>query len=104
MKRSIIKTTLTAIALTTLVAGPVAAEGEHVAPMKQLAGTKVAGWAGNPLVIAAINAQNAKHASLAQGEIDKMDKTWRAEVKGGGGAMTKSVLDNALSGYLKKVK
>jgi hypothetical protein len=34
MKLSIIKTTMTAIALTRFVAGPVAAEGEHVAPMK----------------------------------------------------------------------
>ncbi len=104
MKLSIIKTTMTAIALTRFVAGPVAAEGEHVAPMKQLAGSKVAGWAASPVVIAAINAQNTKHASLAQGDVDKMDKTWRAEVKSGGGAMTKSVLGNALSGYLKKVK
>ena len=72
--------------------------------MKELAGSKVAGWAASPVVIAAINAQNTKHASLAQGDVDKMDKTWRAEVKSGGGAITKSVLGNALSGYLKKVK
>jgi hypothetical protein len=104
MKLSIIKTTMTAIALTTFVAEPIAAEGEHVAPMKQLAGSKVAGWAASPVVIAAINAQNTKHASLAQGDVDKMDKTWRAEVKSGGGATTKSVLGNELSGYLKKVK
>jgi hypothetical protein len=104
MKLSIIKTTMTAIALTTFVAEPIAAEGEHVAPMKQLAGSKVAGWAASPVVIAAINAQNTKHASLAQGDVDKMDKTWRAEVKSGGGATTKSVLGNELSGYLRKVK
>ena len=104
MKLLIIKTTMTAIALTRFVAGPVAAEGEHVAPMKQLAGSKVAGWAASPVVIAAINAQNTKHASLAQDDVDKMDKTWLAEVKSGGGAMTQSVLGNALSGYLKKVK
>jgi len=37
MKLSIIKSTMTAIALTALVAGPASAEDEHVAPMKQLA-------------------------------------------------------------------
>ena len=79
-------------------------KGEHVAPMKELAGSKVAGWAASPVVIATTNAQNTKYASLAQGDVDKMDKTWRAEVKSGGGAITKSVLGNELSGYLKKVK
>jgi hypothetical protein len=104
MKLSIIKSTMTAIALTALVAGPASAEGEHIAPMKQLASTKVAGWASNPAVIAAINAQNAKHASLSQDDIVKLDNTWRAEVKSSGGTMTKTVLDNELSTYLKKVK
>lgn len=104
MKLSIIKSTMAAIALTALVAGPASAEGEHVAPMKKLAAGKVAGWASNAIVVAAINAQNGKNASLSQDEIIKLDKTWRAEVKAGGGAMTKMVLSNELSAYLKKVK
>jgi hypothetical protein len=104
MKLSIIKSTMTAIALTALVAGPASAEDEHVAPMKQLASSKVAGWAANPVVVAALNAQNGKHASLTQDQIIKMDKAWRAEVKSSGGDMTKAVLGNELSAYLKKVK
>lgn len=104
MKFSIIKSTMAAIAMTALVAGPASAEGEHVAPMKKLAAGKVAGWVANPVVIAALNAQNAKHASISQSDVDKLDKDWRAEVKAGGGAMTKMVLSNELSAYLKKVK
>lgn len=104
MKFSIIKSTMAAIAMTALVAGPASAEGEHVAPMKKLAAGKVAGWVANPVVVAALNAQNAKHASISQSDVDKLDKDWRAEVKAGGGAMTKMVLSNELSAYLKKVK
>lgn len=104
MKFDLIRSSAAALALTAFVSGPALAADEHVAPMKELAATKVAAWAADPQVIAAINAQNVKHASISQGEIDKMDKTWRAEVKSGGGAMTKTVLSNALSGYLKKVK
>ncbi len=104
MKLSIINSTMTAIALTALVDGPASAEDEHVAPMKQLASSKVAGWAANPVVVAALNAQNGKHASLTQDQIIKMDKAWRAEVKSSGGDMTKAVLGNELSAYLKKVK
>ena len=104
MKFSIIKSTMAAIAVAALVAGPASAEGEHVAPMKQLATGKVAAWASNAIVVAAINAQNGKNASLSQDEIMKLDKTWRAEVKAGGGDMTKAVLSNELSAYLKKVK
>jgi hypothetical protein len=104
MKFTLIRSALTTVAVSALFAGPVAAANEHVAPMKLLAASKVASWAANPVVIAAINAQNAKHASIAQGEIDKMDKTWRAEVKAGGGTMSKAVLGNAMSAYLKTVK
>jgi hypothetical protein len=32
--------------------------------MKQLASSKVAGWAANPVVVAALNAQNGKHAGV----------------------------------------
>ena len=92
-----------ALALSTLLAGPALAADEHVAPMKQLAAAKVSAWAKDPVVIEAIKAQNAKHASLSQADIDKMDKTWRAEVKSGG-PMIQSVLDNKLSAFLKKVK
>lgn len=104
MKRSFYRGAAATLVVTALFAGPAAAEGEHVAPMKQLAGAKVAGWTANPIVVAAINAQNAKNAAIGQADIDKMDKTWRAEVKAGGGPMSKTVLTNALSAYLKKVK
>ena len=104
MFASRIRTIFAAVALSALVAAPAAAENEHVAPMKALASGKVKTWVADPIVIAAIRAQNAAHASLTQDDIDRLDKTWRNEVKAGGGDMTKKTLANQLSAYLKKVK
>lgn len=104
MKFSHFRATVAALALTAVFAGPAAADNEHVEPMKALASSKVKAWATDPVVIAAINAQNTAHASLGQADIDGMDKAWRGEVKGGGGAMTAKTLGNSLSAYLKKIK
>ena len=101
------KNTLTGALIATALlvsASPLLAANEHVEPMKQIGKTKVAAWLNNSAVVEAIKAQNAKNASLAQPDIDKLDKEWRAEVKSGGGKLTNSVLSNALSSYLKKVK
>ncbi len=104
MLASRFRTIFTAVALSALVAAPAAAENEHVAPMKELAAGKVKAWIADPVVIASIRAQNAAHASLAQEDIDRLDKAWRGEVKAGSGELTKKTLANQLSVYLKKVK
>lgn len=91
------------VALAGAVA-PALAEEPHVAPVKKMVQAKVMPWLSNPAVISAIKAQNQKHASLSQAEIIKLDKQWRAEVKSGGGPLSQSVLSNALSQFLKKVK
>lgn len=95
---------LAAAVVLTLAASPAFAAAPHVAPMQEIGKTKVASWIKNPILIEAVKAQNTKNASVSQSEIDTLDKTWRAEVKSGGGSMTKLVLDNALSSFLKKVK
>jgi len=80
------------------------AEGPHVAPITELAGGPVAEIVAAPEVIEAIKAQNAKHAGLAQADIDALDKTWRAETGAAEKPMIDGVLANALSAYLAKVK
>jgi hypothetical protein len=95
---------LAAAALLTLTTSPALADNEHVGPMQEIAKTKVSAWLNNAAVIEAVKAQNAKNASMGQSDIDRLDKDWRAEVKGGGGTLTETVLSNALSAYLKKVK
>ena len=103
MKNTLFRS-LAPAAILALTMSQAFAAGEHIAPMQDVAKSKVAAWLNNSAVFEAVKAQNTKNSSLAQADIDKLDKTWRAEVKGGGGSLTQSVLANALSSYLKKVK
>jgi hypothetical protein len=61
-------------------------------------------WLNDKSVIAAIKAQNAKHASLTQADVDKLDKQWRAEVDAANKPLIDSVLKNEVSVFLKKKK
>lgn len=70
---------------------------------KELA-EKIKPWLSDPAVVEAVKAQNAKTASLSEADIDKLDKQWRAEAKGGGGPLVNEVLGNALSAFLKGKK
>lgn len=96
---------IAAIAALSLM-GPQSAHavGEHVEPATELAQGQVTAWASNPLVIAAIIAQNQQHASLSQTDIDGLDNTWRAETKASSTPFIDGVLSNALSAYLKTIK
>ncbi|MEQ8708862.1 MAG: hypothetical protein RIC36_07710 [Rhodospirillales bacterium] len=65
---------------------------------------EITGFLSDPAVVSAVKAQNAKHVSLSEAEIDTLDKTWRAEAKSGGGAMVDAALANDLSKLLKAKK
>jgi len=93
-----------ALALVAVSGTQALAANEHVGPMQSLGKSKVAAFLKDPAVIAAVKAQNAKNGALDQGKIIELDKKWRAEVKSGGGPLSKGVLANGLSGYLKGVK
>ena len=92
MKHPFYRCAAAAFVATALFAGPAAAEEDHIAPIKELAATKVAVWTASPILVDAVNAQNAANAAITQGDIDKMDKTWRAEIKSGGGPMSQKIL------------
>lgn len=77
---------------------------EYQDALQNLADNDIRSWAQDPAVVAAVKAQNKKSAGLQQGDIDKLDKDWRAETKGGASPMIDSVLANDLSAYLKGVK
>ena len=81
-----------------------AAQPQQTASVPDSVVQKIRTWANDPQVVKAIAAQNAQHASLSQGEIDKLDKTWRAETKGSSRPMIDKIMSNALSAHLKKVK
>ncbi len=76
----------------------------HVEPMRAYAQQTVQGWIANDLVIQGIRAQNEKHASLTQAEIDALDKQWRAETGASSHPMIDAILANSLSRYLADTK
>jgi len=61
-------------------------------------------WSEAPIVIDAMKAANAAHATLAQAEIDVLDKTWRAETKVEDQPMIAAVMAHPLSSYLIRIQ
>jgi len=61
-------------------------------------------WLNDPAVVEAIKAQNAKHASLTDAEIETMDQDWRAQAKAGSGPLVDQLLSAALSKFLAERK
>ncbi len=58
----------------------------------------------SPAIIAAIKAQNTKHASLDASAITKMDGDWKAQTSAADKPLINSVLNNAVSAELKKIQ
>src|SRR5262245_59547136 len=57
-----------------------------------------------PQVIAAVQEQNAAHASLRADQIEALDRQWRAECKANGGPLTTMTMSNPTSQFLKGFK
>ena len=97
----LLASTAIAVVFTTsmALAGP-----DPVAKMQELAGGGAMAWVSDPAVVSSIKAQNSKHASLGQSDIDSLDKKWRAETKSADKPMISGVLAKPLSGFLKKVQ
>lgn len=74
--------------------------GVYRTPLTAYAETELAAMLTDPALIEAIRAQNAAHADLAQGEIDALDLTWRAEAKAGGGALVDDLMSRPVSRWL----
>ena len=84
--------------------GAAHASDEHIGPATDFAKSTVAEWVASPDLIAAIKAQNEKHASLSQDDIDALDKQWRAEVDGSDKPLIDEVLASEVSKYLAEMK
>lgn len=92
-----------AFAFSLLLPAAASADMKHEQAMKDLVETQLRAIAEDPAVIGALMQQNAANGSLAQAEIDKLDKQWRSEVEGQDKSLINQVLANDLSNYLKKV-
>lgn len=80
------------------------AQDEFTAPLTALAQSEIAAIASDPIIIAAINAQNAVSASYDQAKIDALDAQWRAEVDAAGKPLIDATLANAASQHLVAVQ
>ncbi len=80
------------------------AAGPHEVPIRQFAKNTVEDWITNPLVVAEIKKQNARHASLSQADINALDKKWRAETSRSNRPLIKRVLATKVSRFLKQAK
>lgn len=101
--RSCVKVLAIAAVSLMLTAGGAQAN-EYQARLQALATEKLAVLAADPVVVSAVKAQNEAHAAYDAAKIDELDKAWRAEVAGGGGATTNGMLANALSKHLLSVR
>jgi hypothetical protein len=93
---------LRAAALFAALLLPVPASADD-APLKEVEAyvkSNLVSWLNDKTVIAAVKAQNTKHESLAQADIDKLDKDWRAQVDAAQKPLIDSVLKNELSVFL----
>lgn len=90
--------------LAVSFAGSAAVADEFQDAAKAYVTEKVMPWLESDEVVAAIKAQNEKNAGLAQGDIDALDKQWRAEVDASSRPLIDSVISNALSAFLKSKK
>jgi hypothetical protein len=87
-----------------LLATPVLADDGPVKEVENYVKTNLVSWLGDKVVIAALKQQNAKHASLSEEEIKKLDKQWRTEVDAAQKPMIDGVMKNELSAFLSKKK
>lgn len=72
------KKTLLAAALAGLAMQ--AAANEFEPQIRAYLDSDIAAWVADPTIIAAVQAQNARHRGLSQSDIDALDQAWRAEV------------------------
>jgi hypothetical protein len=85
-------------ALITIFLSPTAVvAGEYDGRIRDLVKNQIKGWTTNPAIVAAINSQNGKHATLSQANIDALDKNWRAETKANAKPMNNEMLSRDAS-------
>ena len=98
---------LKSLGLAAVVSGALAAPAaanDFAAQIIDVLNNQIRTWATDPVVVAAVKAQNAETGGLSEGDIDTLDKQWRAEASAGSGPLIDSVLTNQLSAFLKEKK
>lgn len=87
-----------------LFASAVSANTEIQQQVQELVKSQIMPWLDAPVIVDSVKAQNSKHASLSQSDIDKMDKQWRAETKESTRLIVNGLMKNDLSKHLQKLR
>jgi len=90
---------LIAISLPTM-----AADNEFAAPLTELGNTILRNIADNPLLVAAVAAQNALTGLYDQQKIEALDQQWRAEVAAADRPLIEATLATAASRWLQEAQ
>ena len=93
--------TVAALALSPAV---LAQDNEFAEPLTALANGQLREIAQNPVVVAAIEAQNAQTGAYDQAKIDELDKQWRAEVSASSKPLIDATLATEASKYLTQAQ
>lgn len=86
------------------IAVPSLAQDDYTAPLTELANGKLREIAQNPVLVAAIIAQNQQTAGYDAAKIDELDKQWRAEVDAADKPLINATLANEASLFLAKAQ
>jgi len=94
------------IALAACLLGPATsiASSGHEEAIAALAMEKIKPWLNNPVLVASLRDQNARHASISQADIDRLDQQWRTESAAANRPLIDSLLGNTLSSELQRFK
>ena len=106
MRVTMLRTGLAALVIgaSALLAASPQAQDEFTAPLTELGKGEIAAFASDPVLISAIQAQNAVTAGYDQAKIDALDTQWRAEVGAASKPLIDATLGNAASQYLAGVQ
>lgn len=96
---------LKALALGALVATSVPAQAEeaYMQAIRDVVEAKLKASLTNPMIITAIKNQNDAHEGLGSGDIDLLDKEWRAQVDSSSKPLITEVLNRPVSDYLREL-
>ncbi|HEY9009378.1 MAG TPA: hypothetical protein VIN06_00025 [Devosia sp.] len=92
------------VAVLSLSPAVLAQDNEFAEPLTALANGQLREIAQNPVVVAAIEAQNAQTAAYDQAKIDELDKQWRAEVSASSKPLIDATLATEASKYLAQAQ
>jgi hypothetical protein len=94
---------LSAAALTFAISAPVSAD-EFTPALQELAESQIKAMVNDPAIVAAIQAQNEKHAGMSEADIVALDDKWRAEIGTGSTPTIDPVLNGAVADMLRGLR